>query len=114
VSSVGGDILTSSGGTTWTSRTSGTSTLNHVAYGNSLFSAVGNNGTIQSSSDGTSWTTNNTGVTTDFFASTYGNSLWVIVGENGKIYTSDGESLTSLTSRTSGTTVTLNRAIYKE
>ena len=72
---------------------------------------VGVNGTIQTSSDGTSWTLENTGVTTDFYGITYGNSIWVIVGESGIIYTSDGETLTS---RTSGTTVTLFRMIYKE
>ena len=87
------------------------SRLNDVIYENSTFAAVGVNGTIQTSSDGTSWTLKNTGVTTDFYGITYGNSIWVIVGESGIIYTSDGETLTS---RTSGTTVTLVRVIYKE
>ena len=112
VASLGGYIFTSSDGTSWDNVISrSANALNDVAYGNSQFAAVGVNGTIQTSSDGTSWTTNNTGVTTDFYGITYGNSIWVIVGESGNIHTSDEETLTS---RTSGTTVHLNRVIYKE
>ena len=49
-----GTILTSSDGTTWTSRTSGTSNgLYNIFYGNSTFVAVGHSGTILTSSDGT-------------------------------------------------------------
>ena len=52
-----GYIITSSDGTTWTSRTSGTTNnLNGVTYGNSKFMIVGNSGTTLTSSDGTSWT----------------------------------------------------------
>ena len=52
-----GTILTSSDGTTWTSRTSDTSKiLNGVSKVNSNFVTVGETGTILSSSDGTSWT----------------------------------------------------------
>jgi hypothetical protein len=49
-----GKILTSSDGTTWTSRTSGTTEyLRGGAYGNSTFVVVGASGTIITSSDGT-------------------------------------------------------------
>ena len=60
-----GTILTSDNGTTWTSRTSGTSvTLQNVTYGNSLFLAVGESGTILTSSDnGTTWTSRTSGTT---------------------------------------------------
>jgi len=112
VASLWGYIFTSSDGTSWDNVISrSASALNDVAYGNSQFAAVGVNGTIQTSSDGTSWTLKNTGVTTNFNGITYGNSIWVIVGVSGNIHTSDGETLTS---RTSGTTVQLNRVIYKE
>ena len=49
-----GTILTSSDGTTWTSRTSGTTEkLRGGAYGNSTLVVVGASGTILTSSDGT-------------------------------------------------------------
>jgi hypothetical protein len=119
VSSQGGDILTSSGGTTWTSRTSGTtSALNDVAFGKSLndgtnlFAAVGVDGAVSTSSDGTSWTTENIGITINLFGVTYGNSIWVIVGAEGYIFSTEDED--TLTSRTSGTTAHLNRVFYKE
>ena len=52
-----GTILTSSEGTTWTERTSGTSDhLSGVTYGNNTFVTVGNSGTILTSPDGNSWT----------------------------------------------------------
>ena len=52
-----GVILTSSDGTTWTSRTSGSShSMWNIFYGNSTFVAVGNSGTILTSSDGITWT----------------------------------------------------------
>ena len=115
-----GTILTSSdNGTTWTSRTSGTtSALNDVAFGKSLndgtnlFAAVGVDGAVSTSSDGTSWTTEDIGITNNFFGVTYGNSIWVIVGAEGYILSTEDED--TLTSRTSGTTVPLNRVIYKE
>tara|TARA_B110000196_G_C21053750_1_gene618742 strand:+ start:762 stop:983 length:222 start_codon:yes stop_codon:yes gene_type:complete len=57
-----GTILTSSDGTTWTSRTSGTSNyLWGVTCGNGLFMAVGGSGTILTSTDGTTWTIRNSG-----------------------------------------------------
>ena len=56
-----GIILTSSDGTTWDNRISGTTNnLYGVTYGNSTFVTVGDNGTILTSSDGTSWTNKRT------------------------------------------------------
>jgi hypothetical protein len=44
-------------GTTWTLRTSGTSNdLERATYGNGLFVAVGEGGTILTSPDGVNWT----------------------------------------------------------
>ena len=57
-----GTILTSSDGTSWTQRTSGTSEyLNGVTYGNGLFVTVGDYGTILTSSNKTSWTERTSG-----------------------------------------------------
>ena len=51
-----GTILTSSDGTSWDNRTSGTTKyLSGVTYGNGIFVIVGYSGTILTSSDGTSW-----------------------------------------------------------
>ena len=109
-----GTILTSSDGTTWTSRTSGTSkNINNIAYGNNQFFVVGYNGTTLYSSDGITWTDWNSscGANTNesLWDIAYGSSTWVVVGANGSIYTSDESSCTK---RTSGTTVEFNELIY--
>jgi len=52
-----GTILTSSNGTTWTSRISGTTKgLRGITYANGTFVAVGKSSTILTSSNGTTWT----------------------------------------------------------
>ena len=68
-----GTILTSSDGTTWISRTSGTTnTLYGVTYGNSTFVAVGDGGTILTSSDnGTTWTSRISGTSDTLRGVTY-------------------------------------------
>ena len=65
----GGIILTSSDGTSWTKRTSGTRmSLSRVTYGNGLFVTVGQVGIILTSSDGITWAERNSGTynLTDF------------------------------------------------
>ena len=120
-----GTILTSSDGTSWDNRTSGTSNfLYGITYGNNTFVAVGHYETILTSSDGTTWTsrtsgrTNSSGWTyTDYLEGiTYGNSIFVTVGRgedgSGTIMTSsDGITWTS---RTSGTTKNLWSVNHKE
>ncbi len=112
-----GKIITSSDGTTWNNRTSGTSVnLIGITYGNSKFltlTGLMDNGTaspatVLTSANGTSWASTSATCsscgTDDVSISdvTYGNSTYVAVGQSGKILTSsDG---TSWTSRTSGTT----------
>ena len=90
-----GTILTSSNGTSWTQRTSGTSEhLYEVTYGEGLFVTVGGNATILTSSDGTTWTENgqnlrsNWGDAQYFKAVTYRKKLFVLGGRNGKIMNS--------------------------
>ena len=62
-----GTILTSSDGTSWDNRTSGTSYgLQGVTYGNGTFVTVGLTGTILTSSDGTTWTSRTSGTSEDF------------------------------------------------
>ena len=110
-------ILTSTDGTTWTSRTSGISETNAIwetSYGNSTFVLVGDNGTILTSADGTSWTSMTSGTTDDLWGITYGNSTFVAVGDNGSssgtiLTSSDG---TTWTSRTYGVNYWLYGVTY--
>ena len=67
-----GTILTSSDGTSWDNRTSGTSEiLVGVTYGNSTFVTTGISGTILTSSDGTTWTSRTSGTTQHLYGVTY-------------------------------------------
>jgi len=67
-----GTILTSSDGTTWTERTSGTQkNLIVVTYGNGLFVTVGYSGTILTSTDGTTWTERTSGTSETLKGVTY-------------------------------------------
>ena len=67
-----GTILTSSDGTSWTSRTSGiTNDIWGVTYGNSTFVMVSYGGDILTSSDGISWTSRTSGTTNVLYDVTY-------------------------------------------
>jgi hypothetical protein len=58
----------------WTARTSGTGDwLGGVTYGNGLFVAVGDFGTILTSPDGVSWTARTSGTGNDLYGVAYGN-----------------------------------------
>jgi len=109
-----GTILTSSDGTSWTERTSGTSmSLRGVTYGNGMFVTVGDRGTILTSSNGTSWTGKNSGTSVDLREVTYGNGLFVTVGRSFTFLTSsDGFSWTQ--QRTSGTSDGLTGVTYSQ
>ena len=76
-----GTILTSSDGTSWTERTSGTSmSLRGVTYGNGLFVTVDDRGTILTSSNGISWTQRTSGTSDYLYGVTYVSGLFVSVG----------------------------------
>ena len=95
-----GTVLTSSDGTTWTSRTSATSANweGGVTYGNSLFVAVGAGGKMQTSSDGITWTERTSQIPTGavIYAVTYGNNIFVALGSGGNGSTSsNGTSWTA-------------------
>ncbi len=91
-----GSVMTSSGGTTWTSRDPGTSaSLSGVAYGNGTFAAVGENGTILTSADnGVSWTNRPSGAVGSLRGITYSNGVFAAVGDNGTILTSTDNGAT--------------------
>ncbi len=89
--------------TVWACEDSGVSkTLNSVCYGNGMFVAVGQGGTVLSSPDGEKWTDNtNEGLNAskiggaDLYSVCYGNGIFVAVGATGTIISStDGISWT--------------------
>ena len=85
-----GTILTSSDGTTWTSRTSGRyDALNRGTYGNSTFVVVGDNatgvGTILTSPDAITRTSRTSGTSEQLWEVTYANSTFVVLGSTGTI-----------------------------
>ena len=107
-----GTILTSSDGTSWTERTSGTSmSLRGVTYGNGQFVTVDDRGTILTSSNGISWTQRTSGTSDYLYGVTYGNGLFVSVGDDGILSSSDG---TSWKRKTSGTSETITGIIYSQ
>jgi photosystem II stability/assembly factor-like uncharacterized protein len=111
-----GSILTSSDGTTWSSKTCGScGYLYGVTYGNSSFVGVGSGGRIITSSDnGTSWTERTSGISSEkyLYEVTYGNGTFVTVGRLGTVLTSsDG---TTWTEKTSGTSNLLYGVTYSQ
>jgi hypothetical protein len=86
----------------WHARASGVTTaLNADAYGNGLFVAVGNQGTIVTSPSGVTWTRRTSGTTLTLNSMVFANGLFVVVGEGGVIRTSANG--TTWTARNSGT-----------
>lgn len=86
--------------TTWYNRTStaGTNRQNGVAYGNGIYVAVGNSGTIQTSTDAVTWTSRTGANTSSQLAVTFGNGIFVSTGNIGSIQTStDGITWTNIT-----------------
>jgi hypothetical protein len=88
-----GNVYSSSGGSTWSYRSSGTTNhLYKVYYASTaaLYIAVGENGTVITSSDGTTWTTRNVGYTHCFYdvvqGSISGTSYFVLVGQTGSTF----------------------------
>ena len=83
---------------TWTNRTLGANySLYGVAYGNSTFVAVGNEGKILTSPDGVTWTTRTSGTDNYLKGVAYGNSTFVAVGESGIILQSGSVTTTEPT-----------------
>jgi photosystem II stability/assembly factor-like uncharacterized protein len=101
-------------GSVWTQRTSSfdTSIIYGVAYGNSMFVAVGASGKLAISTDGITWTQQTSSFGTSIiYGVAYGNNMFVAVGNGGKLATSTNG--TTWTQRTSsfGTTI-INSVAY--
>ena len=81
----GGTIVSSvDNGTTWATKTSGTTTdLLAVSPASFQFLVTGKNGTVLTSLDGATWTSRTTGTTTNLNAVLGGNSQFVAVGDGG-------------------------------
>ncbi|WP_186786209.1 cadherin-like beta sandwich domain-containing protein [Paenibacillus agilis] len=94
--------------TSWSSYSSGTSTmLNNVAYGNGRWIAVSNNREVVTSIDGISWS-NQATLPTNTLGVQYVRDQWLTVGYSGRMYSSlDGLTWTL---RNSGVTETLSAA----
>jgi len=94
-----GNIHTSTTGTDWTKRASGTrQTLNSISYGNSITVAIGRGGTILTSNDeGATWIARSSGTTDNLFHVAFVNSAFFALSREGAILTSsDGISWTHL------------------
>ena len=84
---------------TWETQTSGfgTTSIRGVTYGDGLYVAVGNDGTLTTSPDGITWTTRTSGFgATTIYGVTYGDGLYVAVGDSGTLITSTSFSQTFL------------------
>jgi hypothetical protein len=79
-----GSIVTSTNGSDWIARTSGTSNQLHgIARGKGLFVATGRFGTVLTSPDGLEWTNALSGNSSDYWKGVaYGNGMFVIVGSS--------------------------------
>ena len=85
-------------------------TLFSVTFGNDLFVAVGESGTIITSPDGAIWTQQHSGTTTVIRSVSYCKDRFVAVGDSGKILSStDGKTWASIPS---GTGLSLRSSTY--
>ena len=89
---------------TWTPRTSGftgSNNIQNITFGNGVYVAGGDAGTLSSSTDAITWTTRTSGFgTSRIRALTFGNNVYVAGGDSGQIRTST-DAIT-WTTRTSG------------
>jgi hypothetical protein len=92
-------ILTSPDGINWTQRTTtGTATLNAVAFGAGTWVTVGSSGAIFSSTNGTTWSLATGTGSTAFADVTFGGTNFVAVGSSGVLYySSNGTTWTLVT-----------------
>jgi hypothetical protein len=85
-------------------------TLFSVTFGNDLFVAVGDSGTIITSPDGATWTQQHSGTTTVIRSVSYCKDRFIAVGDSGKILSStDGKAWASIPS---GSTQSLRSSTY--
>jgi len=114
-----GELLTSSDGITWVTKTFSTpDTLHGVAYGNNMFVVTGTSGGIFTSPDGITWTSRVSGTTNGLGTVSYSNNQFITFGgafvggvlTSASIYTSsDGITWSS---RAVSTAFPVYRLIY--
>ena len=111
IGAAAGRIATSTNGTTWSLKNSGTtSAINRLTYGNGVYVAVGAGGLVLTSTDATTWTSRTSGTASALNAVTYGNGLYVYGGAGG-VLASSTDAIT-WTARTSGTVSIINTLAY--
>jgi hypothetical protein len=78
----------------WVETESGTNAnLNAVVYGDGLFVAVGDSGTVVTSEDGVTWEKQETGIAAQLVDIAYGNKMYVAVSKEGEsIVSNNGKS----------------------
>lgn len=82
-----------------------------VCFGNSVFTSIGQAGSIYTSTDGITWTSRTSGTASSLRTITYGGGIFVYGGFGGVLATStDGVTWTA---RTSGTTSTIFTVVYE-
>lgn len=82
-------VLTSVDGKVWVQGDMSTpQTIYAMTWGNSLYVAVGEGGSILTSSNGTTWTPQSSGVSENLHGVAWENSMFVAVGDNTTILTS--------------------------
>ena len=74
---------TSTDGITWTSRTTSSSSLMAMTFGNGLFVAVGQSGAAATSPDGITWTSRTMPTSVAWNTVTYGNGTFVALASSG-------------------------------
>ena len=96
-----GLIITSSDGTTWDNKTSGTSEkIKGITYGNGIYVTIATNGVIYTSTDTDTWTLRSSGTTNDLWAVEFGNGEFLAGGTNVVIKSNDGITWTQILSST--------------
>ncbi len=103
-------ILTSTNGTAWTGLTApGTTVLYDVDWNGTVFTAVGDSGTIYTSTSGSTWTKQTTGTTGLLCDILWAGGQYVVIGHQGvgvfgPILSSTSSTGVTWTARTSSTT----------
>jgi len=114
----GAQIITSSDGIFWTTRTSGsTQDFGGCTYGNGYFVAVAGASNIYTSTDAITWTRRSVAASSVLQSASYGNSIYVICG-TGELVATSGDTVTwtarstPLSNTTSFTGVTYGNGIF--
>ncbi len=97
-----GSITTSTDGTTWARRSTGTvADLGAVLHDGTRFVASGSGGTVLTSADGSAWTQLATGSTADFHELAYNGTRYVTAGFNGIYHSTNLTTWTAVPGTTS-------------